>query len=307
VFKKILVGIDASAEVDHAFDDALAIAKATGATLDLLHVFSWDDAYDKCQAMLYSELEEIENKEPPIEHDPLVGCIISQYRGHQSSSALLKYKILAQKAGVQAEIAPPLRGRPGRSLCHIADLEKADLIVVGHRDKDWEKRLGMSELRLGSVSHEVIYYASCSVLIAHRSEGGGGALKGMSRILAALDGSEMSQVVFQESLDLAKVIDANLTLLHVSSPLEKGNLLETLVPLVDQAKGAGVPVSFEQIVLADNSTGQVICEFAQEQLFDLVLVGRRQMLERPAILLGGVSYYVAYHAPCGVIIVQTSH
>lgn len=50
MFKKILVGINASAEIDYPFEDALTIAKATGADLNLLHIFSWDDAYDTCRA-----------------------------------------------------------------------------------------------------------------------------------------------------------------------------------------------------------------------------------------------------------------
>lgn len=265
MFKKILVGIDTSVETHHAFEDALSIAEATGAAISLMHVFSWDDAYDKCLAMLYSELEEIENNEEIIEHDPLVECIISQYRGHEQPETLIKYRATAQKAGVQAEIAPPRRGRPGNNLCNAARMEKADLIAVGHRDKDWGKTLGLGEFRLGSVSHEIIHRAPCSVLIAHRFDVGVGALTKMDRILTALDDSVMSQAVFQESLDLAKATGAKLTLLHILPPSERNHSLEKLNLLKGQANAMGISVSVEQLTSENDSIGKVICEFAAEK------------------------------------------
>ena len=306
MFKKILIGIDISIETHHAFDDALLIAEATGAAISLMHVFSWDDAYDKCLAMLYSELEKIENNEEIIEHDPVVKCIISQYRGNEQSETLIKYRATAQKADVQAEIAPPGRGRPGSNLCCAARMEKADLIAVGHRDKDWGKPFGLGEFRLGSVSHEIIHRAPCSVLIAHRFDVGVGALTKMDRILTALDDSVMSQVVFQESLDLAKATGANLTLLHVLPPSERNHSLEKLNLLKGQANAMGISVSVEQLTSENDSIGKVICEFAAEKKINLILVGRRKLLEVQEQILGSVSHYVAYHAPCAAIIVQPS-
>ncbi len=306
MFKKILVGIDASAEIDYAFADALTIAKATGADLNLLHVFSWDDAYDKCRAMLYSELKESEQSEAIIEHEPVVECMLSRYRGYQQSNVLMKYKTAAESAGVHAELEPPRRGRPGRNLCDAARTEKADLIAVGHRDKDFGKKLRLNELRLGSVSHEVIHNAPCSVFISHRSEAGAGGLADTGRILAALDDSEMSQLVFQAALDLAKATGANLTLINVLSPSKKKCPLATLEALKDKADIVGVSVSIEQIDSEDDSIGKTICKFADEKTFDLILVGRRKLLEVQEMLLGSVSHYIGHHAPCGVIIVQAS-
>lgn len=329
MFTKILVGIDTSVETHHAFDDALSIAEATGAALNLMHVFSWDDAYDECLALLYPYLEEDEgmsearlfrnglkaqkrdfdtNKEVEeiLELDPFEKCIISRYRGHEQSETLIKYRATAQKAGVQAEIEPPRRGRPGNNLCNAARMEKADLIAVGHRDKDWGKTLGLGEFRLGSVSHEIIHRAPCSVLIAHRFDVGVGALTNMDRILTALDDSVMSQVVFQESLDLAKATGANLTLLHVLSPFERNHPLEKLNLLKDQANAVGISVSFEQLTSENDSIGKVICEFAAEKKTNLIIIGRRKLLEVQEQVLGSVSHYVAYHAPCAAIIVQPS-
>ena len=301
MFTKILVGIDASAEKDYAFDDALAIAKATGANLSLLHVFSWDDTYDRCRAMLYSELEESQKGDQLIEQDPVVECMLAKYQGHQQSDALLRYKTAAQNAGVHVEIESPRRGRPGRTLCDVAKLSKADLIAVGHHDKTFGTTIGLSQLRLGSVSHEVIHRAPCSVLIAQRSDNGIGALADIQRILVALDSSKMGQVVFHEALDLAKATGASLTLLHISFPGEKACPMETFR---DKAKTVGVFITIQQIDAADSTIGKAICEYAAQQAVDLILVGRRRLLEVQEMILGSVSHYIGYHAPCGVIIVQ---
>jgi nucleotide-binding universal stress UspA family protein len=53
-----------------------------------------------------------------------------------------------------------LVGHVAEQLCHLADQEKADLIVMGHRGKSLIKRW-----LLGSVSKRVISYAPCSVLV----------------------------------------------------------------------------------------------------------------------------------------------
>jgi len=244
-------------------------------------------------------------------NDPLWQCIISRSIGHEVDQPEILLACLdeAKKAGVQANILPR-RGQPGHVLCEVARNEQADLIAVGHRDKQWGQELGMGELRLGSISHYVIHHAPCSVLIAHRhieDDVAIGALAGMSHILMAVDDSAMSQVVFQEALDLARKVDADLTLLHVTSPSENNHPLEILQSLKDQASAVGVPVTIEQHRAEKNqSIGQAICEFVHEKQFDLILVGRRRFSEVQEQILGSVSHYIAYHAPCAVILVQHS-
>jgi len=312
MFKKILVGLDVYVEAQHAFDDALLISKATNAFLTLLHVFSLDEVYNFCQFLLYEALEH-PTTSPLAEsaNDPLWQCIISKSIGHEVDQPEILLACLdeAKKAGVQANILPR-RGQPGHVLCEVARNEQADLIAVGHRDKQWGQELGMGELRLGSISHYVIHHAPCSVLIAHRhieDDVAIGALAGMSHILMAVDDSAMSQVVFQEALDLARKVDADLTLLHVTSPSENNHPLEILQSLKDQASAVGVPVTIEQHRAEKNqSIGQAICEFVHEKQFDLILVGRRRFSEVQEQILGSVSHYIAYHAPCAVILVQHS-
>ncbi|XGV97907.1 MAG: universal stress protein [Leptolyngbya sp. BL-A-14] len=309
MFKKILVGVDVYVEAQHAFEDALAIAQKTGAFLHLMHVFSWDAAYDHCLAMLHSQLEhEHSSLEIQIDTDPIVQCMISRFPGYEQAEILKLCLAEAKKSGVRADIETR-HGNPARILCDAARSGKADLIAVGHRDqKHWKNRLESGERRLGSISGNVIEHAPCSVLIAHRyieDHVAMGALSGMQQILVSVDESSTSQIVVKEALDLAKAVSASVTLLHVRSPLEGDSLSETLESYANKATALDVPLIVKQLdIESRQSIGQVICEFAEDQRSDLVLMGRRKLSKLQELVLGSVSRYVVNHASCAVLIVH---
>ena len=90
------------------------------------------------------------------------------------------------------------------------------------------------------------------------------------------------------------------------SSSEKNRPLEKLQLLKDQANAIGVSADVEELISENHSIGKVICDFAYEKKIDLILVGRRRLLEVQEQILGSVSHYIAYHAPCAAIIVQHS-
>jgi nucleotide-binding universal stress UspA family protein len=57
-----------------------------------------------------------------------------------------------------------LTGDPREALLHVAQSERADLIVVGSRG-----RTGLAKLMLGSVSSHVVTHAPCSVLVVKQA------------------------------------------------------------------------------------------------------------------------------------------
>lgn len=69
----------------------------------------------------------------------------------------------ATAVGVQTEYTQ-LTGNPGRSICEIAHIWSADLIVVGSRGLK-----GLKEMFLGSVSNYVTHHAPCSVFIVRNA------------------------------------------------------------------------------------------------------------------------------------------
>lgn len=164
------------------------------------------------------------------------------------------------------------------------------------------------------------------------------------KILAAIDRvpsgetppTEMSHDVFKTALDIAKADRAVLVLLHVLSFEEQRNpamlmptgmeyfqapngknleiyrerwqtyaqqSLEILKSLAERATAEGVTTEFHQ--LAD-SPGRRICEFAQSEGIDLIVMGRRGMSGLNELLLGSVSNYVLHRAPCSVLVYRTN-
>ncbi|MEA5623717.1 universal stress protein [Nostoc sp. UHCC 0251] len=156
------------------------------------------------------------------------------------------------------------------------------------------------------------------------------------KILVALDTSTSNRSVFEKALTLAKALQANLTLLHVPSPEEEGSPdisllssseyyvglgmsteileiqqkhwknfleqgLEMLRSFTDEAISSGVSTEFSQ---KPGSPGSIICEFARNGKFDLIVIGRRGRSGLSELFLGSVSNYVLHHASCSVLTVQ---
>lgn len=156
------------------------------------------------------------------------------------------------------------------------------------------------------------------------------------KILVALDKSEFRNQVFDKALDLAKLSNASLKLIHVLSPQDQDNpptlvsqsceyfqtsdnrmleiceqrwetsqeqALELLRSLKFQADEAGVTVEIEQ---CSGTPGKTICDVARTWKADLIVVGRRGYLGVRELLLGSVSNYVLHHAPCSILTIQGS-
>jgi nucleotide-binding universal stress UspA family protein len=155
-----------------------------------------------------------------------------------------------------------------------------------------------------------------------------------SRILVALDRSELSDMVFQKAIQLAKSMQASMMVLHVLSHEEPGapeppmilgvdysstisaelwqsyreqcaifeqNQLDYLRSLTDKAGEHGIRAEFS---LNYGNPGRVICDLARSWDADLVVVGRRGHSGLSELFMGSVSNYVLHHAPCSVLTVQ---
>ena len=157
------------------------------------------------------------------------------------------------------------------------------------------------------------------------------------KILAAIDLSDMGKLVFAEALSLATQNQAHLLVFHALSPEEENSPLpippdltqiypavgndltleawrqqweeferagrETLENYAQKAAEAGIEVEFQQIL---GSPGRKICELAQSQKVDLIVIGHRGRRGLSEFFLGSVSNYVLHHATCSVLMVQPS-
>lgn len=154
------------------------------------------------------------------------------------------------------------------------------------------------------------------------------------KILIGLDNSPVSQLIFERGLELAKLSNAGLMLLHVLPPFgedypppvypEPDSIysaahtealksymkqwqtieqtgLDYLRAQTDKATALGIPTEFSQNV---GDPGQLICKIAKSWKADLIVIGRRGRSGLSEMLMGSVSNYVLHHAPCSVLTIQ---
>lgn len=150
------------------------------------------------------------------------------------------------------------------------------------------------------------------------------------KIFVAMDTSAMGDRVFETGLELAKMGNSNLMLVHVLSeeaeespvtfwPMNIGydpemikeyhqlwqkfeqECLQMLHSKVDTAKAAGFNTEFNQV---RGTPGREICKLAEEWNANLIVMGRRGHSVFSELVLGSVSNYVIHRAHCSVHIVQ---
>jgi len=162
MIQKILVAIDRADETNrHVFQEAFDLAKATGASLKLVHVLSVDE---KNSPNIWNLLDTPENKKRWEEFEK------------PGRELLLSLTDRAIAGGIATEHYQGL-GRPGQVICETAKSWGADTIVIGRRGLS-----GLSELILGSVSNYVAHYAPCSVLLVQGSASTYSSVEGESLV-----------------------------------------------------------------------------------------------------------------------------
>ncbi len=154
MFKKILVAVENNQIGNLVFDEALALAKATNASLMLVHVMSpySDRSVNPISMDPYSFY--------PAMHSEALTQTLKQWDGlKQESIDFLNFLCRsAADEGVTVEFTQNF-GDPGRIICEMARNWQAEVIILGRRG-----RVGLSEFFLGSVSNYVLHHAPCSVL-----------------------------------------------------------------------------------------------------------------------------------------------
>jgi nucleotide-binding universal stress UspA family protein len=294
MIERILTAIDNSTLSDHVFAEALSLAKLSHAQLLLLHVLSDEE-------IGYPDVHNLAEHLGRWEEYKQRGLELLQLR-----------RKTATEAGVTTSLTQT-PGTSGRTICEVAREWGADVIVVGHRG-----RSGLGELLQGSVSNYLVHHSPCSVLTTLGQE-----KPAFQQILVAIDGSVESRQAFNVAMDLARISNADLHLLHVLSVEDKGS--PSLFSLRDPdferkwevfaqpsmdllrshqaiADAAGIPTTLYQKL--GSNPGRVICELAHSLPTDLIVVGRRGLSGLNELFMGSVSNYVTHYAPCSVLTVQ---
>lgn len=157
MLKKIMVGLDKSQLSLQALEDAIALAKAYGAELRLVHILT---DYEPGAPQRVIHLDH-------YYYPTMSQAVIEEYQREWNQfvsnfQAWLDGQVeRAMRSGVAAS-SEMLLGDPARELCAAAKRWEADLVWVGSHG-----RSGLTEMFLGSVSNYVMHHAPCSVLISN--------------------------------------------------------------------------------------------------------------------------------------------
>ena len=143
MFKSIVVGTDGSETASQAVRQAVDLARAVGAEIELV------SAYEPVPAQRLRE----ERRQAP---EDLQWAINPREDVDATLEAAAE---VARSAGVEVTIYAR-QGDPADAILDVAEEREADLIVVGNKGMTGAKRF-----LLGSVPNKVSHHAPCSVLI----------------------------------------------------------------------------------------------------------------------------------------------
>ena len=135
--KHILVGYDGSPYAETAFEDAVDLAAAAGATLSVVSVAS-----------------------PPEPPDEVETAAVLEAATRHYETLFDDLRRRADERGVTLQTRVVV-GHPADQIIKTAVARGADLIVVGHRG-----RSAIKEWVFGSISRRIVAHAPCSVLVA---------------------------------------------------------------------------------------------------------------------------------------------
>jgi nucleotide-binding universal stress UspA family protein len=143
MFQSIVVGTDGSETAGEAVREAIELAKAIGASIDLV------SAYEPVSRERLRE----EARQAPEDMQWMVNP------REDVEATLSEASERIESAGVSVKTYAR-EGDPADAILDVAEERKADLIIVGNKGMTGAKRF-----LLGSVPNKVSHHAPCSVLI----------------------------------------------------------------------------------------------------------------------------------------------
>jgi nucleotide-binding universal stress UspA family protein len=136
----------------------------------------------------------------------------------------------------------------------------------------------------------------------------------MSKMLVGYDGSESAKLALDRAAGMAATADTfgviSVAPIVAGGPRSGGPFVAGEGPAEHRAALAEAvaflaPRGIEpKTIEAIGDPGSAICEAAEQDGYDLIVVGSRNLGGVRRALLGSVSDRVAHHAPCDVLIVK---
>jgi nucleotide-binding universal stress UspA family protein/nitrite reductase/ring-hydroxylating ferredoxin subunit len=213
----------------------------------------------------------------------------------RADAAVQRARSILEGEGVKHEVV--LSGDdPADALITEADTRNADLIVIGSRGLLREEQV------FGSVVKKVAQRSPCDVLLTRAKPGVERPHDGSPyrRMLIATDGSATADRAARKGFALAKRLEAEVGLVFVGHPKTGDLILQDTM-----ATNAGDTGIEAKSLIREGEPAQAIIAAADEEGYDLVVVGNRGMTGARAALLGSIPLTVAQFAAADVLIART--
>ncbi len=284
MWKKILMAGNGPEQDRLAIEEAVALAKRFGSSLNIVAVVDVNEEFEATAPGLTDKL------------------------GAKAKKELDQLIQRAAKDNIQAV------GSVAIGETHVRVNEKvketgADLVIMGTRG-----RTGLRRFLMGSVSSHVIGHTDCDVL-AVRGEPKRGQYK---KILASSDGSKASEHAIAEACKIAKEFGAELTLLNVIPVYgdqvdlaTKTGLSEVFAveskAIMNKAKAVAEQygVSVQEIVVEEGYPADEIVRVANEEKIDLIVLGKYGKTGVSQLVMGSTAQQVLEQARVPVLVVKT--
>lgn len=203
----------------------------------------------------------------------------------------------------------------GPAILDYAAEEDVDLIILGTHG-----RRGFQRMMLGSVAEEVIRLAKCPVLTVRAREPRM-VYKGKGpSILVPIDFSKHSRSALQHAVQLASVLNARLSLLHVVEetlhPAFYGIALRSIYDADPEIESKAVKRMKEILAEIDGqseadfearpgSAAREIAAYAEEKRSDMIVIGTHGLTGLEHFLMGSTTERVVRRAECPVFTVKS--
>ena len=241
MYRKILVPLDGSAFGEQALPLAISMAKRSGADLQLVH------AHRPLEAT-YAELQIFDE------------TLEAELRGKERDYLDIMRKRVQPLLTTKVETTF-LEGDVSRVLCEATKNLGADLMVA-----TTHARGPFARFWLGSVADELARSVPIPLILVHPKERPAqiGAEVVFQHILVALDGTALSEKILYPSLELAKAMKADLTLLRVVKPVlpvtlvsEPGMFGDVASHMVERIEEAQKAVRDEAVVYLEKTASSL--------------------------------------------------
>lgn len=291
--KTIVVGTDLGESGRRAMQLAVQTARATSATLWLVHAsevgleHAWRDLPIGARSAAHALRQRLKG------------------RFENSLQELENERKECESAGLSCQTSCE-EGSPWETILRTAVSVNADLIAVG----DPVGAIGLPERLLGSTAERVVRQAPCSVLVSCgrlRDDYRG------ARIAVGVDFSAHGIEAVRWARDVASAIDGEVALLHVVPHPITESVLPTEWPSVLEGLASGARSRLEQLIVSeglgsntsirvlDGSVGKMLCNATAEAGADLLFVGCRGQGRLRGMMLGSASQYCLRYSPVPVL------